>query len=172
MSNMRGNDHGFLEETGFTLIEVMMVLAVISILAMVTVPKYQAVTDQYHLESSADNLAARLRNAKQLAMDRRQNMAVGVTSSTVQIFRLVLPQQFTPFDQVQNFDSGVQYSSETNLWTNQAQVSAYVYFDYRGFSQPYQPGLPASFTLSSLRTGRQVNVNVDSGTGNVTISWP
>ncbi|KLU58553.1 fimbrial protein precursor [Peptococcaceae bacterium CEB3] len=158
---------------GFTLIEVMLVIAVVGILALVTVPKYQAMTTEYHLQSSADLLAGQLRYAKQLAMDRRQNIAVGLTAHTVQVFQILNPPgQFDPLGQAQTFATGVEFSGASNAWLNQNLAFTYVYFDYRGFTQTNPAGTTAVFTLMAPAGGQRVQVNLEAGTGNVTVSWP
>lgn len=90
-------------QLGFTLIEVMLVIAVIGILTLVTVPKYQGLINQVHLDSSAQTVVGRLHYAKQLAMDQRQTIYVVFNGNTIQL----LDQSYQLIGDPQPFDGGV-----------------------------------------------------------------
>ena len=162
---------------GFTLLEIMLTLAVISILAVVTAPKYHTLSDYYHLEGAAQTAAGRLRYAKQLAMDQRKNIGVVFTTNGVQVFQLTtppppdVPQLSKPLEQLQGFDAGVTYTYKNNsgVWTNGS--NSYIYFDYRGFAKSNPDGTSAYFDLSKAGSN-QVTVNVEAGAGKVVIQWP
>ena len=98
--------------SGFTLIEIMIVIAVAGILAVVTIPKYQGLIDHYHLESSAQIVAGQLRNAKQYSMDRRTNVYVMFNSTSVQVFYVDANYKYSPLEGQQSFDSGITYVQE------------------------------------------------------------
>jgi prepilin-type N-terminal cleavage/methylation domain-containing protein len=159
---------------GFTLIELMLVIAVAGILALVTVPKYQAVTDHYHLESSAQHIVNRFNFAKQMAMDERKKVAVGVTNKAVQVYQVDLtkPDPLSPIDQAQFFDSGISLDivSTTGTWQSSGNVY-YVYYDWKGFLQTPTPGTNPVFTLIDSRN-KKINVNIDIGIGRAALNWP
>lgn len=162
---------------GFTLIELMIVIAVVGILTVVTVPNYQSLRDQYRLESSANHVLLRLRHAQQIAMDERKNIGVELTQDQVQLVG-VNPEngQLIPLEEAQTFETGVEFArtSSTALWTNSSNPSGqgYLYFDYRGFLKTNPAGVAGTIALESNRIARQVQVKLEAGTGNMMISWP
>ena len=162
------------ENRGFTLIEVMIVVAVISVLAVVTVPRYQATTDHYRLDASVQSLTDRLRYAKQLAMDQRKNIGVGFNGNTMEVLLVTLPgggqpDVLTPLEQL-SLDSGVTFTSATGVKTSQDGLTKYIYFDYRGFTQTTPPGSAAVFVLTHVR-GQSAQVEIEAETGKVTVVW-
>ncbi len=149
--------------SGFTLIEVMIVLAVISILAVVTIPRYQGLQDHYHLEASTRIVTNNLRQAKQLAMDQRKTVTVGLTSNDVKIFDLP----------AQDFAKGIQFDGAGSIGLTLQEFWACVSYDYRGFVIPVagQPLQNIRVVLSSVRTGRSVAIIVEAQTGKTAIEW-
>lgn len=163
---------------GFTLIEIMIVIAVIGILAAVTVPRYQSVMDHYRLETASNHVLVRLRQAKQMAMDERKNIGVAFTPNQVQLVSVEPDSnQLTSLEEPYTFDSKLVFDSGLSfgLWTSGSNQE-YLYFDYRGFlktkpdSNP--EGLAGSTILKSNQTSQQVKVNLEAGTGNIVIRWP
>lgn len=170
---------------GFTLIEIMIVIAVAGILALVTVPKYQGVTDHYHLDASAQIVAVQLRNAKQYAMDRRTNVYVMFNSQNVQTFyRNDTSHEYVSLENPQRFDSGIKFDSTDlrnqgvkNIPTIAADGSVVnniplydkcLVFDRKGFLQVS----PVSIVLSNSRLPRQsVSVGLTSDNLAVKITW-
>ena len=67
-------------QRGFTLIEVMIAVAIVGILAMVAVPNYLQWNARYQLKQGTTELAGSLNLARMAAMNR--NLAVTVTLAT------------------------------------------------------------------------------------------
>lgn len=165
---------------GFTLIEIMIVIAVIGILATVTVPHYQSVLDHYRLETAANEVLVRLRQAKQMAMDERKNIGVEMTANQVQLVG-VNPGtgQLSPLD-TYTFDTRITFDSASSLRLLSNDVGRYLYFDYRGFlkfddtgySQQNPGEIVADIALNSTQTSARVRVNLEAGTADMSISWP
>ena len=165
-----------LNNKGFTLIEIMLVIAVVGILAIATVPKYHSVTDHYHLESSSQIIVNRVAFAKQMAMSERKNIAVCVTNNSVQLYPVVLTGGIPSIDtasvmdhQSQIFDGGINRFGTVGTWPS--VMGDYVYFDWRGFLKTNPPGTSPVFTLINLRN-QKINVNINIGIGNATLSRP
>lgn len=134
---------------GFTLIEIMIVLAVIGVLTVVTIPKYQAFRNHYQLESAAQIVTNDLRLAKQLAMDRREMITVNLSSNSISVSG---PTQV--FD-AQAYEGGI----------NSTMVGALA-FDYHGF---ITAGSVSSVDLN--KGGMKVTIYFEAQTGNTTRSW-
>src|SRR5665647_3638055 len=92
---------------GFTLIELMIVLAIIGIIAVVGVPKFQAIKSQYRLEASAQAVIAELKYAQQLAKDQRRKTYVVLNTNSVQVMQ-ILNGNYQTLD-VKEFGTGVTF---------------------------------------------------------------
>lgn len=161
---------------GFTLIEVMLVLAVISILVMVTVPKYQALIDQVHLDSSAQSVVDRLNYAKQLALDQRKTIYVAFNGDVIQ----VLDSTYQPIGDPQPMESGVFFNQPPqslglSLLTDGTNIYGWgLAYSNIGFAMAGggRPGFAANILLTSSRSGLSESINLGAGTGYLTISGP
>lgn len=162
-------------QLGFTLIEIMLVLMVISILSVVSVPKYQALIGQIHLDSSAQSVAGRLHLAKQMAMDQRKKVYIVFSGNTIQL----LDQGYQPIGDPRPLDNGVIFDQSQSrgltLITNGTDtLGPGLSYNNRGFvlATGGNPGFYANILLTSSRSGRSVSINLGAGTGYVTTSWP
>ena len=159
-------------QSGFTLIEMMMVIAIVGILSVVAVPKYRAMTDYYHLQSSVQTVTSFVRYAKQRALDEHVPNYVGITkgasipANTVQVF--FLDQDVVPsvpsVVQLKSLDAGVALLSGTNTVDNYGML--YVSFDNRGYLAQSNT---SSFTLKGS-SNRTIVINIDY-LGNVSTIW-
>lgn len=138
---------------GFTLIEIMIVIAVISILAVVTIPKYQAFQNHYYLESAAQIVTNDLRLAKQLAMDRRETMTVELLVNSISVKSISVSRPTQVFD-AQEYDRGIT-----------ATPVSPVTFDYHGFVTS------GSANVVLRKGGSQVTITIKAQTGTTILSW-
>lgn len=153
----------------------MIVLAVISILAVVTVPKYTAVMEHYRLESSARAVTERVHYAKQLAIEQRQNVYVGLTAGDVRLLSGPASQLQTA-DEAKRFDAGVSFVPS-------ASVGLLSFTDglvsYQGFSYNFQGfvfgagGAPSELVIRLQgRQGQTVEIHINALIGSPTLIWP
>lgn len=68
--------------SGFTLIELMVVVAVVAILAAMAAPSYRDMVDRYRVRGAADDVLSVLSNARAGAVKAGLDTAVSVTSGT------------------------------------------------------------------------------------------
>ena len=160
---------------GFTLIEMMIVIAIIGILAAVTVPHYQSLMDHYRLESDSNQVLVRLRQAKQMSMDERKNIGVVLNTNQVQLVSVdPATGQLTTLEGAYTFDKRISFNSDPaysqNLYSNGSEY--FLYFDYRGFLQTNPAGSSAAVALKSNQTAQQVIVKLEAGTANLLVIWP
>jgi len=144
---------------------------VIGILTLVTVPKYQGLINQVHLDSSAQTVVGRLHYAKQLAMDQRQTIYVVFNGNTIQL----LDQSYQLIGDPQPFDGGVSFNQTQSQGLNliTGGMNSYGWglsYNNKGFVMATggTPGFAANISLTSSRSGRSVGINIGAGTGYVT----
>ncbi|AHF08637.1 pilus assembly FimT family protein [Desulfitobacterium metallireducens] len=165
-------------DKGFTLIELMIVIALVGILALVTAPKYGAVKDQYRLQSSAEAVTERLGHAQQLAMDRREDVYVKLTANSVE----VIDKNGNSLGEAAQFDTGVRFVSvnttdpdllpykSVGLVTtipipDSTDTDEGIKYDLRGFVRSGE----AKVVLTNASRAK-IEILVESVTGKVTIS--
>lgn len=153
----------------------MIVLAVISILTVVTVPKYTAMMEHYRLESSARSVMERVHYAKQLAMEQRQNVYIGLTAENVRLLSGSAP-PLQAVDEAKHFDIGVSFFAG-------ASVGLLSFADgsvpYQGFYYNFQGfvfgagGAPSELVISLQgRQGQTVEIHTNALIGSPTLVWP
>lgn len=160
---------------GFTLIELMLVIAIAGILALVTLPKFGAVKEHYRLQTSADAVVVRLSHAKQLAMDRRENVYVRLSSNSVE----VVDKNGNSLGESARFENGVAFDPSQSvalglkISNSNAPLTVGLYYDYRGFIRAGGVVGDTRYAAAvELRgsSGTTIRINIEAGTGYVTIS--
>ena len=71
----------FLSTRGFTLIEMMVTVAVLAIIVSIAAPSFNGFFDRYRVKRAADTLSAFLINAKTEAIKRNKNVSTVITGS-------------------------------------------------------------------------------------------
>jgi len=158
---------------GFTLLELMFVIAIIAILATYGVPKYNAVKEQSRLESAAQKTVSQLEYGKQMAMDKRKNIYIIFQSDRVGVYRenagsyeLTGPALF--------YEGGISFSPADNTWlderyeniTSGPLLGRGLGYNYRGFLiEDEDHGI---IVLKSAE-GQSVNINISRYTGKIDI---
>lgn len=165
--------------SGFTLIEIALVLAVISILAVVTIPKYEGVVEHYRLESSAQSLVGVLRYAQQLAVEQRSTAYVGLTTDGAQII-LQNPQNGTLelMGEKTLWQSGVQLGSTLGLG-EVPEIGSLTFKNGLSYNwQGFVGVTGASLTTQDLdivllgNLGDKVDIEIGAFTGNISVVGP
>lgn len=169
------------KRNGFTLIELMFVIAVIGIVAMVTMPKYQGVKSHYQLDASAQRVVDELRYAKQLAIDKRTNVAIEFGTGFVRLYYITLDTTSTPpiiktaapVKDAVTYNPGVSFSNSMGLYSG-LNGNPFVYYDYTGMiganhDAALDPKYAAALELKTI--SEKVTIYISTGTGYVTSMW-
>ena len=78
----------FLNKRGFTLVETLIVLAIIAILSAVAVRSYYLLREKQSIQKDADSIVSVIEDAKNMSLNRKNDSSYGVnfSSSTVTVF--------------------------------------------------------------------------------------
>jgi len=160
------------QTSGFTLIEIMIVLGIIGIIAVVGVPKFKAVQNQYRLEASAQAVIAELKYAKQLAKDTRRTTYVVLNTNNVQVMQKESDDSYKTVDS-KEFDPGVTFNSgdSLNAWMDPIEESHVLLghglnYNSRGFVST------SGTVVLNPSSQKQVGVQIAEKTGYFSITWP
>jgi type II secretion system protein H len=129
-------------QRGFTLPEILIVIVMISVLALVAIPRFSTASNKRHVESARMRVAAALSTARQAAIQKGEPVQ----------FRLKLHQVrvFTASDTTRNLLSPVPLDTLYNVTTTVDGVTGEfnVLFNARGFAN-----VPATRIIRLTRTG-------------------
>lgn len=166
------NKHCSNQESGFTFLELMFVLAVISILAIFAVPRYEAVKENYRLEGAAQKVVSQLNYGKQMAMDKRETITIVFQEDRVGVYRndqgtleLTGPALL--------YQGGVTFSRANNPWLVEVHEDADnpssillgwgVRYNFRGF--PLENGA----IQLHISEGNSIRISIGEQTGTIEI---
>ncbi|AGA69897.1 prepilin-type N-terminal cleavage/methylation domain-containing protein [Desulfitobacterium dichloroeliminans LMG P-21439] len=157
---------------GFTMIELMTVIAIIGILSLVALPKFQSTMEHYRLDGSTQAVIAELKYAKQIAMDQRRPSYVVLNSDGVSVYQNQ-DGHYVELEQ-KKFEPGITFQADAsrNSWISAftdlstGQLLGYgVHFDFRGFVSD-----SGTIWLES-KNQRWVGVNIEPQTGYIRVNW-
>ncbi|MGE4271557.1 MAG: pilus assembly FimT family protein [Desulfitobacterium sp.] len=158
---------------GFTLIELMIVIAIIGILAAYGTPKYQGLQEQLRLENSAQVIFAELKYAKQLAMDYRRTTYLVVTPDGARVLQgMDESGNYQEFDS-RSFEQNVRfaYTPGRDAWLQPVYDASGTLLGY-GVSYNYQGFASSQGTIWLESSGQQVGVSIEAKTGRISVIWP
>ncbi|HLZ32468.1 MAG TPA: GspH/FimT family pseudopilin [Nitrospira sp.] len=144
----------FPEQSGKSLTELMIVIAIVGIMVVMAGPSYQAMTARVQARSAAAEIASTLRMARQLAMARRERLLV----------RFNLPEQTITLRNADgSWDLAVYRYADKGILLEEPTAGPDLFFHPSGRSAS------ATSILIQDRQGRRTTLTV-SLTGRVVIS--
>ncbi|MEL1135137.1 prepilin-type N-terminal cleavage/methylation domain-containing protein [Desulfitobacterium sp. THU1] len=158
---------------GFTLIELMIVIAIIGILAAYGAPKYQGLREQLRLENSAQVIFAELKYAKQLAMDYRRTTYLVVTPDGGRVLQGTDGSgNYQELDR-RSFEQNVRfaYTPERDDWLQPVYDASGTLLGF-GLSYNYRGFASNQGTIWLESSSQQVGVSIEAKTGRISVIWP
>lgn len=140
----RFNHLYFFSRKGFSLIELLIVIALIGILSIIAVPQINTIINKYRLTGATRLVWGDLQNARLTALKENQSIRVDFNSSTY---------------------SFVRVSTSTTIFTRSLGN------EYPNITVALQGGGSITFSSTGQTTAATVNVQGSSGTKTLSISW-
>lgn len=139
-------------ERGFTLAEILAVVALIGLIVVVAVPAFGTFARAWRLRSTADDMLAAVRGVRQMAISTRQPLTVTFTPGS--------PGSYSYFHPIQGKTVTVQLPGQTTLVTNPSSAFAPVFQNNGGIIPSSTPSISSptanfvklSAVISSSRT--------------------
>ncbi|MGI6449511.1 MAG: carbohydrate-binding protein [Desulfitobacteriia bacterium] len=162
------------KDQGFTLLELMFVLAIISVLAIVGVPQYHAVKENYRLEGAAQKAVSQLNYGKQMSMDSRATVYVVFARHEVGVYTLnPETETLTLTGSSLPYEGGVTFTATDHDWMaevhedptdpNSLLLGKGVRYNFRGYA------LENGTIRLVSRSGSKVCILIGEGTGRIVI---
>jgi type II secretion system protein H len=136
-------------QEGFNLTELMVVVAIIGLLAAVSVPFFLSYLQAATLKTGAEEIAAFLNQGRQLAITNNQNVCVNITSTTMR-YRIGGCAGTTWVGTGTDASGNVNMPAGVTLTTSADPV-----FSYLGTATP-----AATYTVTNPRDGKTLTVSV------------
>lgn len=140
--------------SGFTLLEIMVVISIIGVFLVVTVPKFGATSDQFRLETFAKGCLSDIRYTQQMSMDTKQSYSIFFNSTGYSI-------QDSGANTIKSvdYDSGISYQGIEGAISNQIT-----------FASTGAPNVSGKIDFKNA-SNTIVHIDVTPSTGEVSISW-
>lgn len=155
---------GIIRTKGFTLLELMIAIAIIGILAAVTYPKFNSTKTMYHLHTSSKRCMMDMRYAQQLSIDTKDKHGVYFSPTSYQIRNTASGDTIKTV----SFKNGVTYASDS-LESNA------VIFGIDG--TPFKAGGLNPFSgenridLVNINLNMHIYIYITPSTGEVSVKW-
>lgn len=142
-----------MKKDGFTLLEIMLVIAIMGIIIVVTAPNFSSTKDDFNLHSFARRCLSDLRYAQQLSIDTKEEHGVYFNTLGYEI------RTSTGVVKSTDFTGGITYQEIEGTSINQIV--------FRTDGSPYTSG---RIVLKS-NTDIYAYINVTPSTGEVSLLW-
>ncbi len=147
--------------SGFTLIELVMVVVLLAALLAITVPRYAAATSNYHVNMAAQKVAADLLRVRSEAFNQSLHHTVTFSTSSIQYTMTGV----TDMNNKSNANTVVNLAtSPYNVTAVSANFGGQASVTFDGYGMPNSGG---QVTLTA--NGVQQTVTVDGTAGNITV---
>lgn len=147
---------------GFTMVELVLVLAILSVIAGIAIPRFASAAARYRVKAAARRVAADLQQARAMARATSSNVGIKFTVSNQGVYRFST-------SAAQDVDGGSFVTLGNDPYQTEitkADFAGSTLVSFNGY------GVGASGSVMLKSSQWQATVNVDGVTGAVTIQDP